>query len=85
TQDNVKEEQAESKQTSENDPISAQLLKALRHSQTRARKAEMAAQKTYDEKEHMVKLFFRQASHLLAYKQWLRMLQLENLRLNCSR
>ncbi|KAJ8486714.1 hypothetical protein OPV22_019199 [Ensete ventricosum] len=85
TQGNVKEEQAESKQTSENDPIRAQLLKELRHSQTRARKAEMAAQKTYDEKEHMVKLFFRQASHLLAYKQWLRMLQLENLRLNCPR
>ncbi|RWV88825.1 hypothetical protein GW17_00049059 [Ensete ventricosum] len=76
---------SESKQTSENDPIRAQLLKELRHSQTRARKAEMAAQKTYDEKEHMVKLFFRQASHLLGYKQWLRMLQLENLRLNCPR
>ncbi|URD94581.1 hypothetical protein MUK42_16529 [Musa troglodytarum] len=75
----VKEEQGESKQTSENDRIRAQLLEALRHSQTRSRKAEMAAQKTSNEKEHIVKLFFRQASHLLAYKQWLRMLQLEDL------
>ncbi|CAL9116300.1 unnamed protein product [Musa textilis] len=66
-------------QTSEDDPSRAQLLEALCHSQTRARKAEMAAQKAYDEKEHIVKLLFRQASHLFAHKQWLLMLQLENL------
>ncbi|RRT77605.1 hypothetical protein B296_00011409 [Ensete ventricosum] len=64
---------------SENDRARAQLLDALRHSQTRARKAEMAAQKAYNEKEHIVKLLFREASHLFAYKQWLLMLQLENL------
>ncbi|RRT68001.1 hypothetical protein BHE74_00046185 [Ensete ventricosum] len=75
----VKNEQPELNQTSEDDLSTAQLLEALCHSQTRARKAEMAAQKAYDEKEHIVKLLFRQASHLFAYKQWLLMLQLENL------
>ncbi|KAG8049597.1 hypothetical protein GUJ93_ZPchr0009g1143 [Zizania palustris] len=57
----------------------AQLLDALRHSQTRAREAEMAAKKAYDEKDHVIKLLFRQASHLFACKQWLKMLQLENI------
>ncbi|XP_077251328.1 uncharacterized protein LOC143890502 isoform X2 [Tasmannia lanceolata] len=64
---------------SENDPSKAQLLEALRHSQTRAREAEKAAQQAYTEKEHIVKLFLRQASQLFAYKQWLQLLQLENL------
>ncbi|MED6108530.1 hypothetical protein PIB30_024866 [Stylosanthes scabra] len=57
----------------------AELLKALCHSQTRAREAEMAAQQAYNEKEHIVSLFFRQASQLFAYKQWLHVRQLENL------
>lgn len=39
----------------------------------------MAAQKAYNEKDHIVKLLFKQASHLFAYKQWLQMLQLESL------
>lgn len=63
----------------EKDPSKAQLLEALRHSQTRAREAEMVAKQAYEEKEHIVKLFFRQASHLFAYKQWFQLLQLENL------
>ncbi|WOK91365.1 hypothetical protein Cni_G00056 [Canna indica] len=74
-----KEQPKDHKQTSANDLSRAELLEALRRSQTRARKAEMAAQKAYDEKEHIVKLLFRQASHLFAYKQWLQMLQLQNL------
>ncbi|XP_028789849.1 uncharacterized protein LOC114745849 [Neltuma alba] len=57
----------------------AQLLEALCHSQTRAREAEKAAQQAYNEKEHILSLFFRQASQLFAYKQWLHLLQLENL------
>ncbi|KAL5719161.1 hypothetical protein ACHQM5_011981 [Ranunculus cassubicifolius] len=61
------------------EPSKAQLMEALCHSQTRARKAENAAQQAYNEKEHIVKLFFRQASHLFAYKQWLQMLQLESI------
>lgn len=69
----------ENRQTSDSNPSRAQLLEALRHSQTRAREAEIAAQKACNEKEHIVKLFFRQASHLFAYKQWLHMLQLESL------
>lgn len=71
---------SENRQTSSDTNSSrAQLLEALRHSQTRAREAEIAAQKAYNEKEHIVKLFFRQASQLFAYKQWFQMLQLENL------
>ncbi|PIA34720.1 hypothetical protein AQUCO_03700177v1 [Aquilegia coerulea] len=64
---------------SESEPSKAQLMEALRHSQTRAREAEDAAQKAYDEKEHIIKLFFKQASHLFAYKQWLQILQLETI------
>ncbi|KAF9602198.1 hypothetical protein IFM89_025543 [Coptis chinensis] len=63
--------------TSESEPSKAELMDALRHSQTRAREAENAAQKAYDEKEHIIKLLFRQASHLFAYRQWLQLLQLE--------
>ncbi|KAF8412100.1 hypothetical protein HHK36_000055 [Tetracentron sinense] len=69
----------ESRRTTESDPSKSQLLEALCHSQTRAREAEKAAQKAYIEKEHIIKLFFRQASHLFAYKQWFQLLQLENL------
>ncbi|KAK1374026.1 putative aminoacrylate hydrolase RutD [Heracleum sosnowskyi] len=66
-------------QISAKDPCKAQLLEALRHSQTRAREAEMAVKQAYAEKEDVVKLFFRQASQLFAYRQWLQLLQLENL------
>ncbi|KAL5989423.1 hypothetical protein ACLOJK_010314 [Asimina triloba] len=69
----------DSRHTSESEPSKAQLLEALCHSQTRAREAEKAAQKAYSEKEHVVKLLFKQASHLFAYKQWLHLLQLETL------
>ncbi|KAK2971719.1 hypothetical protein RJ640_004013 [Escallonia rubra] len=65
--------------TSDGDSSKAQLLEALRHSQTRAREAENAAKQAYAEKEHIVKLFFRQASHLFAYRQWFQLLQLEDL------
>ncbi|XP_058100509.1 uncharacterized protein LOC131245219 [Magnolia sinica] len=57
----------------------AQLMEALRHSQTRAREAERVAQQAYTEKEHIIKLFFRQAYHLFVCKQWLLVLQLETL------
>ncbi|PKA45747.1 hypothetical protein AXF42_Ash011088 [Apostasia shenzhenica] len=70
---------SESHPNSELDPSRSQLLEALRRSQTRARKAEMAARKAYSEKEHIVKILFKQASHLFAYKQWLQILQLESL------
>ena len=63
---------------SENSSMS-ELLEALCHSQTRAREAEKAAQQAYSEKEHILSLFFRQASQLFAYKQWFHILQLENL------
>ena len=57
----------------------AELLKALCHSQTRAREAENAAQRAYNEREHLLSLFFKQAYQLFAYKQWYQLLQLENL------
>lgn len=57
----------------------AQLLEALCHSQTRAREAEKAAKQAFAEKECILSLVFRQASQLFAYKQWLRILQLESL------
>ncbi|KAI3712509.1 hypothetical protein L1987_71067 [Smallanthus sonchifolius] len=55
----------------------AELLEALCHSQTRAREAEKAAQQAYNEKEHMITHFLKQASQLFAFKQWLYILQLE--------
>ncbi|XP_039116201.1 uncharacterized protein LOC120251663 isoform X2 [Dioscorea cayenensis subsp. rotundata] len=61
------------------DPSRAQLLEALCHSQTRARKAEIAAKKAHEEKQHIIKLLFRQASHLFGYKLWLHILQMEIL------
>ncbi|XP_016450898.2 uncharacterized protein LOC107775662 [Nicotiana tabacum] len=66
-------------QPGSSDLSKAQLLEALCHSQTRAREAEQLAQQAYNEKEHVIKLFFRQASHLFAYRQWLHILQLEAL------
>ncbi|KAI3818497.1 hypothetical protein L1987_12306 [Smallanthus sonchifolius] len=56
-----------------------EILEALCHSQTRAREAEFAAKKAYAEKEHAIKVVFRQASQLFAYRQWIYVLQLENL------
>uniref|UniRef100_A0A1D1XEU4 Uncharacterized protein n=1 Tax=Anthurium amnicola TaxID=1678845 RepID=A0A1D1XEU4_9ARAE len=69
----------ESKHHSEFDSAKAELLEALHHSQNRAREADMAAKQAHFEKEHIIKLFFKQASHLFGYKQWIRMLQLESL------
>lgn len=66
------------------DPGKAELLEALCHSQTRAREAEKAAKQAYTEKEHLLKLFFRQASQLFAYKQWFKLLQLESLLLQAE-
>ncbi|KAI3741389.1 hypothetical protein L1987_59061 [Smallanthus sonchifolius] len=65
--------------TPDMDPSKRKLLEALCHSQTRAREAEKAAKRAYEEKEHVVKLIFKQASQLFAYKQWVYLLQLENL------
>lgn len=69
---------------SASDPCKAKLLEALCHSQTRAREAEKAVKQAHTEKEHLLKLFFKQASQLFAYKQWLKLLQLENLLLQNS-
>ncbi|KAL8192614.1 hypothetical protein R6Q57_027799 [Mikania cordata] len=65
--------------TPEIDSSKRKLLEALCHSQTRAREAEKAAKRAYEEKEHVVKLIFKQASQLFAYKQWIYLLQIENL------
>lgn len=65
--------------TFETDASKGRLLEALCHSQTRAREAEGAAKRAYTEKEHIIKLFLKQASQLFAYKQWLQLLQLESM------
>ncbi|CAH8358575.1 unnamed protein product [Eruca vesicaria subsp. sativa] len=59
------------------DLSNAQLLEALWHSQTRAREAEKAAREACAEKERLMTIFLRQASHLLAYKQWVKLLKME--------
>lgn len=69
----------ESKRKCSNPSERAQLLEALRHSQTRAREAEMSAKEMYNEKDDAMQLLLRQASHLFACKQWLKILQLENI------
>ncbi|KAK8654472.1 hypothetical protein V6N13_128440 [Hibiscus sabdariffa] len=66
-------------QVTESDPTKTQLLKALCHSQTRAREAEKAAKQAYAEKEHVIKLIFKQASQIYAHKHWFKMLQLDAL------
>ncbi|TVU06166.1 hypothetical protein EJB05_49423 [Eragrostis curvula] len=70
---------SESKQTFPNASERDQILEALRHSQTRAREAEMAARKASNEKDDVINLLLRQASHLFACNQWLKILQLENI------
>ncbi|XP_020225387.1 uncharacterized protein LOC109807278 [Cajanus cajan] len=60
-------------------PSKAQLMEALCHSQTRAREAEEIAKQACAEKEHIIALFFIQASQLFAYKQWFQLLQLKDL------
>nr|XP_043626610.1 uncharacterized protein LOC122598064 [Erigeron canadensis] len=75
----VQVQRVESKPVSEIDSSKSMILKALCHSQTRAREAENAAKQAYAEKEHVIKLLFRQASQLFAYRQWVYLLQLENL------
>lgn len=69
----------ESKHECPNSSERAQLLEALRHSQTRAREAEMSAKEMYNEKDDAMQLLLRQASHLFVCKQWLKILQLENI------
>jgi len=66
-------------QAFEGDQSKAQLMEALCHSQTRAREAEELAKQAYADKEHIMALFFIQASQLFAYKQWCAFLHLEIL------
>ncbi|KAK3428526.1 hypothetical protein EUGRSUZ_E00042 [Eucalyptus grandis] len=75
--DSARKGKTETWEATDCDPAKSQLLEALCYSQTRAREAEKAAEQARAEKEHIVKLFFRQASQLFAYKQWFQLLQLE--------
>lgn len=63
----------------------AQLLEALRHSQTRAREAEEAAKEVCAEKDRLITILLRQASQILAYKQWLKLLEMEALYLQMKK
>ena len=62
------------------------LLDALQHSQTRARQAEKTTAIAISEKEKPLLLFLREASHVFAYQQWLRLLETLNRKLRlCHR
>ncbi|XP_076895746.1 uncharacterized protein LOC143548471 [Bidens hawaiensis] len=61
------------------DTSKGKLLEALCHSQTRARQAEVAVKKAYEEKEHAINLLLRQEAQLFASRQWIYVLQIENL------
>eukprot|EP00249_Psilotum_nudum_P011224 c23034_g1_i1 orf=396-1700(+) len=54
------------------------LGEALCHSQTRAREAEKAAVQALEEKEQLIQFIFRESSLSLAYRQWVRLLEIEN-------
>jgi hypothetical protein len=73
------EDVKQSQQSSQGNTSKTQLMEALCHSQTRAREAEEAAKQAYAEKEHIIALIFKQASQLFAYKQLIKLLQLETL------
>ncbi|XP_045794893.1 uncharacterized protein LOC123889553 [Trifolium pratense] len=75
----IHEDVKQSEQSSEGNTSKTQLMEALCHSQTRAREAEEAAKQAYAEKEHIIALIFKQASQLFAYKQLIKLLQLETL------
>jgi thymidylate kinase len=75
----IHEDVKQSQQSSEGNTSKTQLIEALCHSQTRAREAEEAAKQAYAEKEHIIALIFKQASQLFAYKQLIKLLQLETL------
>ncbi|KAL4306152.1 hypothetical protein HN51_040107 [Arachis hypogaea] len=62
-----------------------QLIEALCRSQTRARMVEEAVKQAYAEKEHIITLFFKQASQLFTYKQWFQLLLLENLHIQLKK
>ncbi|XP_073024445.1 LOW QUALITY PROTEIN: uncharacterized protein [Primulina eburnea] len=77
--DSPMQERMSEMQTLENGMKNSQLLQALRHSQTRAREAEKVAKQASVEKQDVLKLVLRQASQLFMYRQWLQLLQLENM------
>ncbi|ERM97171.1 hypothetical protein AMTR_s03576p00008700 [Amborella trichopoda] len=60
------------------------LLKALQHSQTRAREAEKQASQAQLDKENVVALFFKESSRSFAYRQWLKLLEAEILMLQSN-
>ncbi|KAF8111511.1 hypothetical protein N665_0074s0043 [Sinapis alba] len=71
---------ASPKSSPKSDDLSkVQLLEALRHSQTRAREAEKAAKEACAEKDRLITILMRQASQILAYKQWIKLLEMESL------
>ncbi|XP_073062221.1 uncharacterized protein [Primulina eburnea] len=77
--DSPMQERMSKMHTFEDGVKNAPLLEALRHSQTRAREAEKAANQATAEKQDVLKLVLRQASQLFMYRQWLQLLQLENV------
>lgn len=54
-----------------------ELLKALRHSQTRAREAERKAAVLIKERETISNALLEESTQLFAYRQWVRLLELQ--------
>ncbi|CAN6480067.1 unnamed protein product [Victoria cruziana] len=67
--------------TAEHPDKKPDLLKALQLSQTRARVAERKASIMNMENENLLNLYFRDSGRIFAYRQWVKLLELEILQL----
>ncbi|KAF3672511.1 putative cyclin-D4-1-like [Capsicum annuum] len=81
--DNVKEANIESKQEVGSDRL--EVLKALRRSQTRAREAERKYLALYKEKEALSNLMLDESARSLAYRNWIKVLDLQILQLKTQK
>ncbi|CAI9109556.1 OLC1v1009396C1 [Oldenlandia corymbosa var. corymbosa] len=75
--DGKKEEKGLNNKDEKYEDEKLELLKALRLSQTRAREAEKKAAALCKEKDDLADFLLRQSMDLFAYKQWVRMMELE--------
>ncbi|XP_055815342.1 uncharacterized protein LOC129885163 [Solanum dulcamara] len=83
TNDNVKEGDIEMKQEIGSDRL--EILKALRRSQTRAREAERKYLALHKEKEALLNLMLDESARSLAYRNWIKVLELQILQLKTQK
>ncbi|CAN4114867.1 unnamed protein product [Withania somnifera] len=81
--DNVKEANIEPKQELGSDRL--EVLKALRRSQTRAREAERKYLALCKEKEAISNLMLEESARSLAYRNWIKVLELQILQLKAQK